>query len=247
MKRAFFNIKIDVLTSEEVLDICKKSLHSVDVFTIFFMNAHCFNIAQKNEDYRRVINESSLLLNDGIGIQLASFLTDIKFSENLNGTDLIPKILTIAAEQHAGVFFLGSKHHIAELASIEAKKNNPDLIISGYHSGYFEVNEEEKVITKINESGAKILILGMGVPRQELWSDRNKELLNHVKIIIAGGAILDFISREIKRAPLWMRRIYLEWFYRLYLEPGRMWRRYIIGNIRFFFHIINMKLRNIDG
>ena len=87
----------------------------------------------------------------------------------------------------------------------------------------------------------------MGVPRQELWIMNNKERLPKVKLFVAGGAILDFISGEINRAPQWIRRINMEWMYRLCLEPKRMWKRYLTGNFLFFYHVFKFKLMHRNG
>ena len=139
---------------------------------------------------------------------------------------------------------MGGKIHVAEKINRKAKKMIPELIVSGVHSGYFTMDEESEIVHQINKSGARLLILGMGVPRQELWAARNKGHLPQVDVIVSGGAIMDFITEEIKRAPLWMRRIQMEWVYRLYLEPGRMWKRYLTGNVLFFYHVMKQSLKS---
>ncbi len=242
MKRDFYNLKIDVTTTTEVLAVCNDYFYSDSPRCLFFLNAHCFNIAQKDPLYREAINNSDLLLNDGIGIKLASRISGIHLKENLNGTDLIPRIIDLAEELQVKVFLLGSREHVSFRAAGKLRHTNPQLIIAGWHSGYFSPEEEPDIIRKINDSGAALLILGMGVPKQELWAVQNKAELNNVKLIIAGGAILDFISGEIRRAPVWLRKISMEWLYRLYIEPRRMWKRYLMGNNVFFFNIFKLML-----
>ncbi len=240
-KYDFFNIKLDITGQEEVFRQCKHFLNSNRPNTIFFLNAHCFNQSQINKEYRNAINQSDLLLNDGIGIKLASLLAGVNIGENLNGTDLIPKILALAGRENKKVFFLGGIEGVAEKAASRTRKLIPGIRISGCRSGYFKDEDTEGIIKHIDNSGADILVLGMGVPKQELWAYENQKKLKNIKIIIAGGAILDFISGRAKRAPLWMRKIHMEWLYRLYREPGRMWKRYIIGNIIFFVHLFRIK------
>jgi len=140
--------------------------------------------------------------------------------------------------------WIDAKDYIVQKASLMASKISSDINIAGYHSGYFDETENHEIIHEINESGAEILILGMGVPRQELWSAENKMYLTNIKIIIAGGAIIDFISHEIKRAPLWLRRMNLEWLFRFYLEPKRMWKRYVLGNFKFLYYIFRLRFGN---
>lgn len=241
MKKYFCDLEMDVLDREEVLDIGTQMIQSHKTHTLFFLNAHCFNVSRKDTEYIKALRETDLLLNDGTGLKIASWFCKIRFKENLNGTDLIPEILNLTAEHKKTAFFLGGKPGIAAKAAERFRKNNPRLNISGTHSGYFTEQDEADIIQDIKKSGAEILVLGMGVPRQEIWAYRQKDELKNVKLIIAGGAILDFLSGEIKRAPLWIRKAGMEWLFRLYLEPIRMWRRYLIGNFEFFYHIFRFQ------
>lgn len=241
-KTEFYNIGINITDKKNVMNICNRFFLSDKTRTVFFLNAHCFNIAQKNQKYRNALNNSDLVLNDGIGIKLGSYLAGIKIRENLNGTDLIPEILSLAANNRKKVFFLGGKEGVAEKASQTIKDRIPEMQIAGCLSGYFSKKEEQEVIEKVNSSEAELLVLGMGVPKQELWASRNRDKLENIKIIIAGGAILDFLSGRIRRAPLWMRKMNMEWVFRLINEPGRLWKRYIIGNILFVFYLFRIRI-----
>lgn len=255
MRVPFYNISIDLMDHQEVLDQCHQFLGAPRCHTIFFLNAHCFNIAQQQADYTKAISESELLLNDGVGIKLASLAVGVPLKENLNGTDLIPRILNLVAQQKKKVFFLGGVDGVAKSAARQAKEVIPELEVVGWHSGYFNLQQENELIKQINESGAQVLVLGMGVPRQELWAARHREALTNVRLIVGGGAILDFISGHIPRAPLWLRKINMEWVYRFYLEPGRMWKRYTTGIFLFFYNVIrlwpshhkSMKLSHSEG
>lgn len=233
---------MNITDLHNVIDECDRILDSSSTHTLYFLNAHCFNVAQKDKQYYKALANADLLLNDGIGLKIASYFTRVKFKENLNGTDLIPKITELAARKKKKVFFMGGKEGIAQKAAIKTKENIPELYISGFHSGYFDANQEKALIKQINDSGTDLLVIGMGVPLQELWAEKNKHLLTNVKLIIAGGAILDFLSGTVRRAPGWMQKSGLEWVYRLALEPKRMWRRYLIGNVIFFWHIFRLKL-----
>jgi N-acetylglucosaminyldiphosphoundecaprenol N-acetyl-beta-D-mannosaminyltransferase len=242
VKKQFFNLDIHVTDQEKVLIQCGDILNSNETKTLFFLNAHCFNVAQKDSQYADALKETDILLNDGIGLKIASFFTSVRFQENLNGTDLIPKIIALASQNGKNVFFFGGKPGIAKKAAKNVKSKFPDINISGTHSGYFESNEERLLLQEIDSLKTDLLIVGMGVPKQEIWIKNNKKHLKNVKLIIAGGAIIDFLSEEIERAPLWMRKTGLEWVYRLILEPRRMWKRYLVGNLVFFYHILRLKL-----
>ncbi len=240
MKSRLLNINIDLFDSEEeVLALLSKDIDSGRSIELFFLNAHCFNLAQKDREYFDILNSCDYLLNDGIGIKIASKIEKLVLKKNLNGTDFIPEIAEMAAKKGYKIFLLGAKDGIAEEAAVKLKEKFEGLQIAGVHSGY---GLDESVLEMINNSKADILIAGMGVPMQEKWIRENKSKLGSVKLFVGGGAILDFLSQRIRRAPLLMRKIGLEWVFRLCLEPGRLWRRYLVGNFLFFYYILVLKL-----
>lgn len=240
MKSRLLNIDIDLFDDEkEVLALLSKDIDSGRSIELFFLNAHCFNFAQKDREYFDILNSCDYLLNDGIGIKIASKIEKLVLKKNLNGTDFIPEIAEMAAKKGYKIFLLGAKDGIAEEAAVKLKEKFEGLQIAGVHSGY---GLDESVLEMINNSKADILIAGMGVPMQEKWIRENKSKLGSVKLFVGGGAILDFLSQRIRRAPLLMRKIGLEWLFRLCLEPGRLWRRYLVGNFLFFYYILVLKL-----
>lgn len=240
MKSRLLNIDIDLFDDEkEVLALLSKDIDSMRSIELFFLNAHCFNLAQKDREYFDILNSCDYLLNDGIGIKIASKIEKLVLKKNLNGTDFIPEIAEMASKKGYKIFLLGAKDGIAEEAAVKLKEKFEGLQIAGVHSGY---GLDESVLEMINNSKADILIAGMGVPMQEKWIRENKSKLGSVKLFVGGGAILDFLSQRIRRAPLFMRKFGLEWVFRLCLEPGRLWRRYLVGNFLFFYYILVLKL-----
>ncbi|MED3756151.1 WecB/TagA/CpsF family glycosyltransferase [Geobacillus stearothermophilus] len=230
----FGNVKLTVTTKKEALTIIEKRIKQKQKTQIFFLNAHCFNVAQKDTLYRNILNKADLVLNDGIGVEIGSKLFKIKLKENMNGTDFTPEVLKFARDKNLRVFLFGSYPGVAEKAAEKLKKQIPNLKIVGYLHGYFD--NLNSVIELINKSNSDLLIVALGVPLQEKWIASNLDKLN-VKVAIGVGAFLDFASQRVKRAPLWVRKIKMEWVYRLMLEPKRLWKRYLIGNVVFFYHI----------
>jgi N-acetylglucosaminyldiphosphoundecaprenol N-acetyl-beta-D-mannosaminyltransferase len=237
MRIPFYNLHIDLLNEKEALLECQNTIAGEKTKSLYFINAHCFNVAQKNKDYQLAIQRSDYILNDGIGISIAGKLAGTKFPDNLNGTDFIPKIIALGTQHQKSFYLLGSKTDHVEKTKCKLEKVYPGIQIKGVHDGFFSEDQEPEIVRQINQLGIDILIVGMGVPRQELWIDKYKNELSSVKLCIAGGAIIDFMSGNIKRAPVWIRKIYFEWIYRLMLEPKRMWKRYLFGNFIFFVHI----------
>jgi len=240
-KTKFYNIDVDILNREETISICHGFLDSESNHLMFFINAHCFNIAQKNMEYKRALNEADLLLNDGIGIKLGAKISGISLKENMNGTDFVPKILEFAKDQSKNVYFLGGKEGIALAAKQKTEIKLPGISIVGFRNGYFDFNRDQEIIDDIVAKKTEILIIGMGVPRQELWLTINKDKLIGVKISIAGGAVLDFIAGKVVRAPKWMQNTGTEWIFRLLQEPKRLFKRYALGIPLYYYYILKLK------
>lgn len=240
MKVKFTNVDINLINKKEAMDICRGYFNSSNVNTIYFLNAHCYNVSRKNEKYKIALNNASLLLNDGIGVKLGLAINGLREKENMNGTDLIPEIVKLATDNGKKLYLLGGKPGIAKLAKKNLLERYAGCEIVGVNDGYF--TDSNEIVNDIINKKADILIVGMGVPLQEVWIDENKEKLKGVQLIIAGGAILDFISGNVKRAPICIRKLKLEWIYRLIQEPKRLFKRYIIGNFKFLYYIFKFKI-----
>ena len=235
-------VPVDIYEAEEAVRALKEKIVRNEKSVLYFINAHCYNLAQKNLAYRSTLNSADFLLNDGIGIQLGAKLFGFKVKENLNGTDFIPKLLKAAGKNGFSVYLLGSKEDVANRAADNLFTNIPEINIVGCRDGYFEDAENDQVVDAVNKTKPDILIVGRGVPLQELWIAANRERLN-AKIIIGAGAFLDFASAKVKRAPKVFRLLKMEWIFRLLLEPRRLWKRYLIGNFLFFIHVVNNKYK----
>lgn len=240
-KYNFFNVDINLINTPKALDFCNTALQNAsECKIIYFLNAHCFNIAQKNPDYLEALNSADLLLNDGIGIKIGTKILKLPHKENMNGTDFIPKVIELCLDKNRPIFLLGAKEGISDSAAETLREKYPKINIVGNRSGYFTADDEIQMIEEINALNVEVLIVGMGVPIQELWIYKNKEKFKTVKIVIAGGAIIDFISGRVKRAPVWIQKIGMEWLFRFAQEPRRLFRRYFSGNFIYFWYVFSM-------
>ncbi len=206
--------------------------------TVAFVNAHCINVAAKDNIYRWALNKATTLLPDGSGLNLAAKIAGKGFVENLNGTDLFLDIIKESAANNLKIFLLGSQPGIAAKAAERASSIEPTLKIAGTHHGFFGPEEEVELIKSINASGADVLLVALGVPRQDVWIARNRRRLN-AQVVFGVGAQFDFWSGRISRAPMLLRKLGLEWTWRLAIEPRRMFTRYIFGNTTFIGRIIS--------
>lgn len=238
-----FGIRILNSTMQRVLDDIEESLASGHQTTIGFVNADCLNKCFSDTKYHRTLQQLQRVYPDGIGVRLASQMFKNGVEDNINGTDLFPQLCERLAVGSQGIFLLGAREGVARVAADNMLSRYPGLVISGCHHGYFTAAEEVDVIRKINESHATVLLVAFGAPRQELWMSENKNRL-HARVIIGVGGLFDFYSGNVKRAPMWLREIGLEWIWRLRQEPGRMWRRYVIGNPLFLYRVWRQKRKN---
>ncbi|UYW26641.1 WecB/TagA/CpsF family glycosyltransferase [Methylorubrum extorquens] len=192
-----------------------------------FCNAHTAEHAFKNKAFMKALNRM-LVVNDGIGIEIAARINNGRgFKENLNGTDFIPWFLGRTSMRRR-IFLIGAQPHVVSRTSSVLADAFPQHRVVGVRDGYFDVRETDDLMREVERSGADTLLVALGNPRQEIFmqqvTDRTK-----VKLAIGVGALFDFMTGEAIRAPRLVRRMRLEWFYRLAREPARMARRYLVG------------------
>ena len=232
----FLNISMDELISAALIALRQKLPTK-----IAFVNPDCVNIAARDADYKRCLNNSDWVCADGIGMKLAGRMLGREIRQNINGTDLFPP-LCAALENHAhSVYLLGGRPGVAQQVALWISAHYPGLKVSGSHDGFFSAEQEPQLIAAIRASQADVLLVAMGAPHQEKWLDRHLAATGATLGVGVGG-LFDFYSGRIPRAPLWLRELGGEWIYRLLQEPGRMWRRYLIGNGVFLCRILSEKL-----
>ena len=206
-----------------------------------YANAHTLNLAQRDGDLREALHRADLLLNDGSGLALAARVQGTRFPANLNGTDFTPRLLASAAEAKAPVFLLGGKPGVAQRSAAALTELVPGLRVVGHAHGYTGEAARPGLLRQIRDSGAHVLVVGMGNPVQEKWLARHLPETG-VRLGVAVGAFLDFTAGIVPRAPLWMRTAGVEWVYRLGREPDRLWRRYVLGNPAFVYRVLRERV-----
>ena len=225
---------------EEALSTMRRMIRDRAFIRISFLNAHNANVAWSDAEFADALKRF-LVLPDGVGVDIAArLLYGTAFPANLNGTDFIPALLT-STEEPLTVALLGAKHPNAEAAAAAFATIAPQHRYAVIHDGYFSTEDEPAILTEIAALRPDVLLVAMGVPRQEFWIDHHITS-NHCTLPFAVGALLDFMSGAVPRAPYWIRRLRLEWLFRLALEPARLWRRYVVGNPLFLARVMRQKL-----
>ena len=221
---------VDATTAQAIMHLLSPGRRQA-----FFMNAHCCNMRRRNVDYAKAVARADVLLPDGIGVELAAKMSGQKLTANLNGTDLVPALLEKAARMGKSVYLFGGTPGTADAAAASLIHTIPDLRIAGTSNGYGDAADTEKVIADINDSGADIVLVALGVPMQELWLYRYAHRLN-APLTLAVGALFDCLAGAGVRAPELVRRAKMEWVWRLAKEPRRLANRYLAGNVAFLVH-----------
>lgn len=206
-----------------------------------FVNAHCVNTAARDPEYRRILLNSERNFADGAGMRIAARVLGAPLRDNVNGTDLYP--ILIRRLNHTGlrIFPLGAAPGAAEAMRDNALRGHPGLCVCGTHHGYFTEAEEPAVLETVRAARPHLLLVALGVPRQEKWLARNLAKTG-AAVGMGVGGLFNFYSGRIPRAPVWMQRIGMEWLHRLAMEPSRLWRRYLLGNAEFLLRTLAWRL-----
>jgi N-acetylglucosaminyldiphosphoundecaprenol N-acetyl-beta-D-mannosaminyltransferase len=230
-------VPVAALTVLEAISEVSRLLAGPGPQTLVYVNAHSVNLARSHDRYRACLADADLVLNDGSGLALAARVGGRRFPANLNGTDFTPEVLRVAARRGLGVYLLGGRDGVAARAADRLGELVPGLRVVGHHHGYFADHEGRDVAEQIKQSGADLVLVAMGNPRQELWLAEHLPATG-AALGVAVGAFLDFAAERVQRAPQWMRNAGIEWLYRLSREPGRLFARYVVGNPLFVARVL---------
>jgi N-acetylglucosaminyldiphosphoundecaprenol N-acetyl-beta-D-mannosaminyltransferase len=196
-----------------------------DSHLVGLVNAHTFNQAANDREFRNALQQAKTLVNDGIGYRIASKMRGVETRYNLNGTDLIPRLLE-EAPREVSLFLYGATEESNAGAARALAETYPQARIAGRIHGFVD---PEAAVEAVAASGADVLLVALGHPRQELFCVRHRNRL-HVKVAFPVGGLFDFLSGTKPRAPQWVRAANMEWLYRMAIEPRRMFKRYVLGN-----------------
>ncbi len=230
-------LPIDNVTMDEALDEVMARLEAGLRTRLFFINADCVNISYRDAVYRSILQAGNLVFADGVGMKLAGKLFGTPVRDNVNGTDLFPRLCARLQGTTHRVFLLGARPGIAQEVREWIEQQHPGVVVCGVADGYFPAEESEQVAAQIREAEADVLFVALGAPRQEAWIEQHLEATG-ATVGLGVGGLFDFFSGRVPRAPSFMRRVGLEWLFRFGQEPKRMWKRYWVGNFVFMWRVI---------
>ncbi|HAR63794.1 MAG TPA: glycosyltransferase [Candidatus Margulisbacteria bacterium] len=232
-----FNVTISNLSMIDAINQIIELAKSNKKAYVVTPNIDHIVMLQNDTMFKEVYDHAEMVLADGMPLIWASKILNTPIIEKVSGSDLFVRFAPFAAHNNIKLFLLGAAEGIAEQAKNNLCEEYPEIQITGVYSPPygFEKDEQEnlKIIDMINNSDADVLFVGLGSPKQEYWMYRNYHKLDTVKVSLGVGASFDFVAGKVQRAPVWMQKTGLEWFYRLVQEPQRLWRRYLINDMKF--------------
>ena len=225
----------------QTVNIIDKCIQKDEHIQHVVINAGKVVAMQTNKALYDSVVSCDLINADGQSIVWAARFLGKNLPERVAGIDLMQNLVTLAAEKGYRCFFLGAKEEVvSKVVNFYSKKYGKDMI-AGYRNGYFSADEEAEVAQQIADSKANILFVAITSPKKEIFQNKYQDILGSVNFTMGVGGSFDVIAGVTKRAPRWMQKIGMEWFYRFIQEPRRMWNRYMVGNYKFIKIVVKEK------
>jgi len=235
----FLNAPMDIATMQETVSFIEDRIEKKLFLQHVVVNVAKIVNMQKDPVLAESVKACEVINIDGMGVVFGARFLGHDVPERVAGVDLFHELLAMSAKRDFPVFLLGATEEVVSKTVSKVKAQNPNLNIAGYNDGYFW-DDEEAVVTKIRESGAKLLFVAITSPKKENFINKWQGKLG-VDFVMGVGGTFDVVAGKVKRAPQWMQRAGLEWLYRVIQEPRRMWKRYLITNSQFAYLILKDK------
>jgi N-acetylglucosaminyldiphosphoundecaprenol N-acetyl-beta-D-mannosaminyltransferase len=232
---------VDDLTMQETLSLISEAIENKKSIHHTVVNAGKIVSMHENPELRESVVNADLINADGQAVVWASKLFGQPLRERVAGIDLMKNLVALAHEKNYRLFFFGAKEEVLKKLVDKYTKQYSKDIIAGYRNGYFKKEDEVKIAQQIADSRANILFVAITSPIKENFLYQNREILKNVNFTMGVGGSFDVEAGYVKRAPVWMQRAGLEWLYRVYQEPRRMFKRYLTGNLKFIKLVLKYK------
>lgn len=242
MRSAFMGTPVDILTFDETLRRIEVAMSEKKQCVHVALNVAKFVKLQDDEELRADVHGADIIGVDGKGIAWGMQWTGAGQVPRVSGVDLMMALLERCAKHGYRPYMLGAKEAVLAQAITNAKSKWPQLEFAGFRNGYFDAADEPEICAAINASDADCLFLAMPTPKKERFMAAHREGLN-VPFVMGVGGSVDILAGHVKRAPGWMQKTGLEWFYRLYQEPRKMFRRYASTNGRFIWIVTRHRIK----
>lgn len=241
MKRInFLSCPMDIATMGETVDCVADRVSKRQFTQHVVVNVAKLVNMRSDAKLAESVRCCDLINIDGMGVVWAARLLGHPVQERVAGVDLFERLVRMSADSGFPVFFLGGTEKVVERTTAVLSRRYPALKVAGFHHGYFW-DDEEKIVEKIESSGARLLFVAITSPKKEIFIDRWKDRLG-VDFVMGVGGTFDVVAGVVRRAPEWMQKAGMEWLYRVIQEPRRMWRRYLVTNSKFVVMLIKARI-----
>lgn len=226
---------------QETLALVEEKIRAHEQVHHVVVNAGKIVAMQEDLQLRESVNKSHIVNADGQAVVWSAKFLGQPLKERVAGIDLMANLVEMAYKHNHKIFLFGAKEEVVKnVVKIYSNTYSPQ-IIAGYRNGYFTASEEATIAQQIADSGAQMLFVAISSPLKENFLYKYRDILKNVNLIMGVGGSFDVVAGKVKRAPIWMQRNGLEWFYRFLQEPKRMWKRYLVGNAAFIFLVLKEK------
>lgn len=226
------NTYVNALTLEESISEIERIIQLRKPTQHVVINASKINLIESDLRLAEIINSCQLINADGASIVWAAKQLGIPLDERVAGIDLFNKLVAIASRKGYKIYLFGAKEEVVTKVKGIFEKCYPGIRIVGCQNGYFTKEHEPAIVADMAASGADMMFVAFSSPKKEYWVNKHLGQIN-IPFVMGVGGSFDVVAGVTNRAPQWMRDCGLEWFYRFIQEPGRLWKRYIVGNIKF--------------
>ncbi len=242
MKIDFLGIPVDAITMDETVNTINDAIMNGDRINHVVINAGKVVSMMSDKELHKSVVSCDLINADGQSIVWAARFLGKKIPCRVAGVDLMQELVALAFRSGYKCFFLGAKEEVVKkVVDIYTEKYGAG-IIAGYRNGYFSEEDEPDVAHQIAESKAQLLFVAITSPKKEKFLHKYKDVLKNVNFTMGVGGTFDVIAGITKRAPEWLQKMGMEWFYRFLQEPKRMWKRYLVGNSTFIWLVLKERL-----
>lgn len=242
-KISLLQVSIDNLSMRETLDLVEQAIAERKQIHHTVVNAGKIVALQKDTQLRKSVNEADIINADGQAVVWASQFLGSPLKERVAGIDLMDALVKLAAVKNYKIYLFGAREEIVKKLADIYTESYGSHIIAGYRNGYFSAADEPQIVNDIAQSGAQMLFVAITSPKKENFLYQYRNELQDINFIMGVGGSFDVFAGKTKRAPLWMQKMGMEWFYRFLQEPQRMWKRYLVGNTKFLFLVLKEKLK----
>jgi N-acetylglucosaminyldiphosphoundecaprenol N-acetyl-beta-D-mannosaminyltransferase len=223
---------------QETLALVQEKIQKAEQLHHVVVNAGKVVAMQKDSELRNSVNQCHIINADGQAVVWASRFLGKPLKERVAGIDLMANLVEMAHKNHNKIFLFGAKEDVVKSVVEKYAEIYSPEIIAGYRNGYFNPSEEQEIAEQIANSGTQMLFVAISSPIKENFLYKYRDILKNVNLIMGVGGSFDVVAGKTKRAPAWMQKAGLEWFYRFAQEPRRMWKRYLVGNSKFIYLVL---------